>query len=147
MLIYLVRCHVIDPLTHHTHTPKHIHSLHQTHITPSHTPSFTQSSLEVSIEDVNVPGAVVDIPKRLPWSYSVTKDQLESQEEALFNDYLKNIYFKYNPERLSYFEHNLQVSPLFLFLCLSHSLSLSLFLSPQLSLCAMFSFSNAAEYY
>ena len=64
------------------------------------------------MDDVYVPGTALDIPKRPPWFYSMTKEQLESQEEAMFDDYLKNIYSKYSPERLSYFEHNLEVSPL-----------------------------------
>ena len=63
----------------------------------------------MSVDDIYVPGTVLDIPKRPPWSYSMTKEQVESQEEAMFEDYLQKIYSQYNPNRLSYFEHNLEV--------------------------------------
>lgn len=68
-----------------------------------------QSGLEVSVDDIYVPGTVLDIPKRPPWSYSMTKQQVEHQEEAMFEDYLQKIYSQHKPERLSYFEHNLEV--------------------------------------
>ena len=68
-----------------------------------------QRSLEVSVDDVYAPGTVLDIPKRPPWSYSMTKEEVESQEEAMFEDYLQKIYSQHKPERLSYFEHNLEV--------------------------------------
>lgn len=63
----------------------------------------------MSVDDVYVPGTVLDIPKRPPWSYSMTKEEVESQEEAMFEDYLQRIYSQHKPERLSYFEHNLEV--------------------------------------
>ena len=62
------------------------------------------------MDDVYAPGTVLDIPKRPPWSYSMTKEQVEAQEEAMFEEYLKKIYSQHKPERLSYFEHNLEVS-------------------------------------
>ena len=60
--------------------------------------------------EVYAPGTVLDIPKRPPWSYAMTKEEVESQEEAMFDGYLKNIYSQHKPETLSYFEHNLEVS-------------------------------------
>ena len=75
----------------------------------SHPPSLPQSALEVSVDDVYVPGTVLDIPKRPPWSYSMTKEQVERQEEAMFEEYLQKIYSQHKPEKLSYFEHNLEV--------------------------------------
>ena len=62
------------------------------------------------MEDIYHPGSELDIPKRPPWSYSMNKDQVERQEEEMFEKYLHNIYSKHKPEELSYFEHNLEVS-------------------------------------
>ena len=51
----------------------------------------------LSVDDVYVPGTVLDIPKRPPWSYSMTKEQVEAQEEAMFEEYLK-IYSQHKPD-------------------------------------------------
>lgn len=75
-----------------------------------------QASLEVSVEDIYHPGSELDIPKRPPWSYSMSKAEVERQEEAMFESYLKNIYSKHDPQRLSFFEHNLEVSYLLLYI-------------------------------
>ena len=64
---------------------------------------------EVGVDDIYHPGSVLDIPKRPPWDYSMTKEQVERQEEAMFSRYLHNIHSKYQKEDLSYFEHNLEV--------------------------------------
>ena len=52
----------------------------------------------------------LDIPKRPPWDYKMTKEEVESQEKKMFELYVKEIYSHYKPEDLSYFEHNLEVS-------------------------------------
>ena len=65
--------------------------------------------MEVSVEDVYRPGSVLDIPRRPPWSYSMTKDQLDQQELAMFQDYLSRIHSNHQPQDLSLFEHNLEV--------------------------------------
>lgn len=51
----------------------------------------------------------IGMPKRPPWSYSMTKQQLEEREKKYFDDWLANIYHHYPRERLNYFEHNLEV--------------------------------------
>lgn len=61
------------------------------------------------MDEVYLPGTVLDIPKRPSWSYTMTKEEVESREEAMFHDYLDNIYSRHKPETLSYFEHNLEV--------------------------------------
>ena len=61
------------------------------------------------MDDVYKPGSVLDMPKRPPWDYSVSKEQVESKEEKMFQDYLQNIYERYEPRELSYFEVNLEV--------------------------------------
>ena len=68
-----------------------------------------QIVMEVSVEDVYRPGSELDIPHRPPWSYSMTKQQLDRQEEAAFQDYLSQIHSSHNPHELSLFEHNLEV--------------------------------------
>lgn len=61
------------------------------------------------MEDVYQPGSVLDIPQRPPWTYQMSKAQVERQEEKMFEDYLRRIHSKHRPEKLSYFEHNLEV--------------------------------------
>lgn len=52
---------------------------------------------------------VLDFPRRPPWSYEMSKEQLMSQEERSFQEYLGKIHGAYTLEKLSYFEHNLEV--------------------------------------
>ncbi|XP_071947764.1 guanine nucleotide-binding protein-like 1 [Antedon mediterranea] len=64
--------------------------------------------LEVNIEDIYQPGSVLDIPKRPPWDYTLSKDQVEKKEEQMFHEYLNNIRAKYSAGEVSYFECNLE---------------------------------------
>lgn len=61
------------------------------------------------MEDVYRPSSMLDIPKRPPWSHTMSKVQVERQEEAMFERFLKEVYSRHRPEELSYFEHNLEV--------------------------------------
>ncbi|XP_070531725.1 guanine nucleotide-binding protein-like 1 isoform X2 [Ptychodera flava] len=70
--------------------------------------TLPEEMLEVDIEDIYKPGSVLDMPKRPPWNYSLSKDQVEKRENAYFMEYLEHIYDKYSPKELSYFEHNLE---------------------------------------
>ncbi|GCB63812.1 hypothetical protein scyTo_0004480, partial [Scyliorhinus torazame] len=54
------------------------------------------------------PNPVLDFPKRSPWNYTMTKEQLLVQEEKAFREYLEKIYSTFDPVKLSYFEHNLE---------------------------------------
>ncbi|XP_006275314.1 guanine nucleotide-binding protein-like 1 [Alligator mississippiensis] len=67
-----------------------------------------EASLELDIEDIYKSGSVLDFPKRPPWNYQMTKEQLLAREEKCFRDYLEGIYSTYQPSQLSYFEHNLE---------------------------------------
>ncbi|GCC18737.1 hypothetical protein chiPu_0020876, partial [Chiloscyllium punctatum] len=67
-----------------------------------------ETELEVDIVDIYKPGSVLDFPKRSPWSYTMTKEQLLVQEEKAFREYLDKIYRAFDPMKLSYFEHNLE---------------------------------------
>lgn len=65
--------------------------------------------MEASVDEIYRPGSVLDIPKRPPWTYQMSKAQLERKEEALFERFLRNLHSTHRPEELSYFEHNLEV--------------------------------------
>ena len=61
------------------------------------------------MEDVYLPGSVLDIPRRPPWDYHMSKEEVETREEAMFQAYLDRIHSSHRPEDLSHFEHNLEV--------------------------------------
>lgn len=67
-----------------------------------------EEALEVSIDDIFLPGSELDIPKRPHWDYNVTKQQLESKEHKYFTEYIQNIHGKFGSEDLSYLELNLE---------------------------------------
>ena len=97
----------------------------------SPTPLFPQVSLEVGVEDVYRPGSVLDIPKRPPWSYKMSKHQVERQEEDMFESYLHKIHTTFKRKDLSYFEHNLEVI-MMMMLKLVYHICLSVCLFPDL---------------
>ncbi|KAG0261415.1 Guanine nucleotide-binding-like protein 1 [Actinomortierella ambigua] len=66
-----------------------------------------ESDLEVSFEDFFP--KVIDLPKRPQWDYSMSREQVEKNEKAMFEAWIDNIYDNYPAEELSYFEHNLEV--------------------------------------
>lgn len=57
--------------------------------------------------------AVLDMPKRPPWKYSMSKQLVERTEEEMFEKFLEKIYDEYKLSELSYFERNLEVISLF----------------------------------
>ncbi|TPX68245.1 hypothetical protein SpCBS45565_g03293 [Spizellomyces sp. 'palustris'] len=67
------------------------------------------TSLEVSFEDLYAADAIIDIPKRPPWSYAESKEAVQERESKYFQKWLDAVYAKYPAEELSYFEHNLEV--------------------------------------
>lgn len=68
----------------------------------------TKESLEVSLESTYNPGSVLDMPKRPPWKYSMSKEQVEQAEQEKFENFLDKIYDEYKHSELSYFERNLE---------------------------------------
>nr|BAE88426.1 unnamed protein product [Macaca fascicularis] len=56
--------------------------------------------LELDIREVYQPGSVLDFPRRPPWSYEMSKEQLMSQEERSFQEYLGKIHGAYSSEKL-----------------------------------------------
>ena len=49
------------------------------------------------------------MPKRPPWKYSMSKEQVEQAEQEKFENFLDKIYNEYKHSELSYFERNLEV--------------------------------------
>ena len=52
---------------------------------------------------------VLDMPKRPPWKYTMSKEQVERSEQEMFENFLDKIYDEYKLSELSYFERNLEV--------------------------------------
>ncbi|XP_074120965.1 guanine nucleotide-binding protein-like 1 isoform X4 [Sminthopsis crassicaudata] len=67
-----------------------------------------EKSLELDIGDIYHPGSNLDFPRRPSWNYEMSREQLMSQEERSFQEYLGKIHGSYTSEQLSYFEHNLE---------------------------------------
>lgn len=59
--------------------------------------------------DIDIGGdKFIDIPKRPPWNYKLSKKQLEASEERYFQEYLENLFTMHNADELSYMELNLE---------------------------------------
>lgn len=56
---------------------------------------------------------VLDMPKRPPWKYSMSKEQVERSEQEMFENLMDKIYDEYKLSELSYFERNLEVQFMF----------------------------------
>ncbi|XP_030766016.1 guanine nucleotide-binding protein-like 1 [Sitophilus oryzae] len=50
----------------------------------------------------------LDFPKRPPWNFDLSKEQLDAQENRYFTEYLKTIEAGFDMKELSYFELNLE---------------------------------------
>ncbi|GJQ68163.1 hypothetical protein Trydic_g16818 [Trypoxylus dichotomus] len=50
----------------------------------------------------------LDFPKRPPWSFEMTREQLEAKEQKYFKEYISTIEEKFNWRDLSFFELNLE---------------------------------------
>ncbi|XP_031560357.1 guanine nucleotide-binding protein-like 1 isoform X2 [Actinia tenebrosa] len=51
---------------------------------------------------------VLDMPKRPPWDYSMSKERVEKNEEMMFQQYIEKIYAEHDRSDLSYFECSLE---------------------------------------
>ncbi|XP_059149227.1 guanine nucleotide-binding protein-like 1 [Physella acuta] len=67
-----------------------------------------EKPIAYKLEDVYPPTAKLDFPKRQPWNYSLTKEQLEQQEKQYFKSYVLDILDQPRAKDLSYFELNLE---------------------------------------
>lgn len=45
----------------------------------------SEESLEIPIEQIYRPGSALDAPTRPAWTYQMTKEQLDQQEQTYFN--------------------------------------------------------------
>lgn len=68
----------------------------------------SDEDLEVDADIVYRTGTSLDLPKRQPWDYKLTKKVLEAREERYFKQYVDAIFKEYPPDQLSYFELNLE---------------------------------------
>ena len=68
-----------------------------------------QTALEIGVDSF---AESIDFPKRPTWSYGMSKEQVEVQENQYFEKWVKDIYERYGNDelgQLSWFEHNLEV--------------------------------------
>ncbi|KAG3035674.1 hypothetical protein JG687_00003057 [Phytophthora cactorum] len=52
---------------------------------------------------------ILDHPKRPKWTYSMSKEQVDTNESLMFDQWLTKIHDKYDNEHLNHFEHNIEV--------------------------------------
>ncbi|KAK7466005.1 hypothetical protein BaRGS_00037442 [Batillaria attramentaria] len=67
-----------------------------------------EDDLEISMESVHGSDESLDFPKRPPWNFSLTKTQLEQQEQDYFHEYLQTMLTSHKLQDLSFFELNLE---------------------------------------
>ncbi|KAI8918915.1 hypothetical protein BC831DRAFT_406279, partial [Entophlyctis helioformis] len=67
-------------------------------------------TLDVGFDDVYPPDAMIDFPKRPPWTRTQSKQDLESQEQRAFDSWLDGLRMRFaSSPSLSLFELNLEV--------------------------------------
>lgn len=69
---------------------------------------LNEETLEIDIHHIFFPGSELDIPKRPKWSFSMSKQEIDAQENKYFLEYVTAIENKYPLKELSYFELNLE---------------------------------------
>ncbi|XP_044731870.1 guanine nucleotide-binding protein-like 1 [Chrysoperla carnea] len=65
-----------------------------------------ETELEIKTEDFYCDD--LDFPKRPPWDYSMTVDQLNAKEQRYFTEYIKKIENSFSVRNIGYFELNLE---------------------------------------
>jgi ribosome biogenesis GTPase A len=66
-------------------------------------------SLETSVDTYYPPDRLIEFPTRPQWDSTMTKEQVENQEELYFEKWLQDVKNRYSNENLSFFEENLEV--------------------------------------
>ena len=79
--------------------------------------ALDEEARESAVPDFYPPNWALDIPKRPSWDYSTSKNELEQAEKKYFDEYLLSLHSLPGIERLSHFEHNLEVCSSLIFLC------------------------------
>ncbi|KAJ3029072.1 UNVERIFIED_CONTAM: Guanine nucleotide-binding-like protein 1 [Siphonaria sp. JEL0065] len=67
------------------------------------------NALEIGFDDLYSPAKIISFPRRPPWFKGESKETVEQREEAYFQQWKESIYKTWDPQELSYFEHNLEV--------------------------------------
>jgi ribosome biogenesis GTPase A len=52
---------------------------------------------------------LIEIPRRPSWTYEMSREEVEANEEKMFEQWLLNIFETYEPDQLNYFECNLEM--------------------------------------
>uniref|UniRef100_A0A3Q3WYX8 Guanine nucleotide-binding protein-like 1 n=1 Tax=Mola mola TaxID=94237 RepID=A0A3Q3WYX8_MOLML len=68
----------------------------------------SEKELEVNINDIYPSEKGLGFPRRPPWNYEMTRDNLLKKEEKSYRDYLDDLHSRNPPGSLSHFEHNLE---------------------------------------
>ncbi|XP_051262171.1 guanine nucleotide-binding protein-like 1 [Dicentrarchus labrax] len=64
--------------------------------------------LEISIDDIYPSEKGLAFPRRPPWNYEMTRENLMRKEEKSYKEYLDDLHSRNPPGSLSHFEHNLE---------------------------------------
>lgn len=67
---------------------------------------MSASGLEIAVEDFFL--KELDFPKRPPWNFDMSLEQLEAREHKYFTEYISELEKKFSWKELSYFELNLE---------------------------------------
>eukprot|EP00048_Salpingoeca_helianthica_P004486 m.77286 g.77286 ORF g.77286 m.77286 type:complete len:637 (+) comp13210_c0_seq3:580-2490(+) len=65
-------------------------------------------ALEMGLETVYPSAGTLDMPKRPPWSYQMSKDDLAAQENKEFAEFLAKVHAAFPSDQLAHFEHNIE---------------------------------------
>lgn len=68
----------------------------------------SEKELELAITDPYPSEKGLGFPKRPPWSYEMTREELLRKEEKSYREYLDDLHSRNPPGSLSHFEHNLE---------------------------------------
>ncbi|KAJ3194599.1 Guanine nucleotide-binding-like protein 1 [Irineochytrium annulatum] len=68
-----------------------------------------EEALEIGFENLYPGNSTIDFPKRPPWTRGESKEELEERETKYFNEWMQKTYAQWPADKLSYFEHNLEV--------------------------------------
>ncbi|KAM3872866.1 guanine nucleotide-binding protein-like 1 [Diretmus argenteus] len=64
--------------------------------------------LEIDISDIYPTEKGLGFPRRPPWNYEMSREELLRKEEKSFREYLDDLHSRNPPDSLSHFEHNLE---------------------------------------
>ncbi|KAG8293308.1 Guanine nucleotide-binding-like protein 1 [Homalodisca vitripennis] len=65
-----------------------------------------ETALEINLDDYFDPG--LDFPKRPPWNFNMSREELDSREQRYFTEYVVELERRFDMKHMSYFELNLE---------------------------------------